>query len=254
MSQLKVIRLEPHGPVDTGMVELPKIDPALLSAGEPVARGHNYFTDETGTLISGVWDCTAMTTKLAPYAVNELMIVLEGSVTVIDQRGREETIKAGESFIIPKGMPCIWKQTGYVRKFYVIFDDPSGAEPKDPAALEVIRLSPHGPADTGMPELEKIPAEALAAGDPVPHGHNYFDDLTGQMSSGVWGTTPMTTKPGPFPRNELMYILEGAVRFTNEDGSTEEFKAGECLLVPKGAVISWHNDEYVRKFYCIFEP
>ena len=77
--------MEPHGPADTGMVEESKIDPALLSAGETVARAHNYFTDETGTLISGVWDCTAMTTKLAPYAVNELMIVLEGSVTVIGQ-------------------------------------------------------------------------------------------------------------------------------------------------------------------------
>ena len=63
----------------------------------------------------------------------------------------------------------------------------------------------------------------------------------------------MTTRPGPFPRDELMYILQGTVRLSNEDGSTEEFKAGECLLVPKGAVITWHNDEYVRKFYCIFE-
>ena len=80
MSDPRIIRFEPHGPADTGLVEWEMIDPSDLEAGNPVQRGHIYHQDEALGYLAGVWDCTAMTEKFAPYAVNEFMIVLEGSV------------------------------------------------------------------------------------------------------------------------------------------------------------------------------
>jgi len=66
MSDLNVIKFELNGPTDTGLAELEKIDSSGLTEGGPVNRGHNYFTDDTKTVNAGVWDCTPMTTKLAP--------------------------------------------------------------------------------------------------------------------------------------------------------------------------------------------
>ena len=225
-----------------------------MTAGKPVQRGHNYFTDPTGKTTAGVWDCTPMTTKLEPYSVNEFMLVLEGAVTIVDARGHEETIRAGEAFVIPKGLPCSWKQTDYIRKFYVIFDDPSGMAPKNPDALKVIKLAPKGPAGSGMAKMDLPDPSVFEGGAPTQHVFNYFEDMTGQMTAGVWDCTPMKRKMMPFPRNELMCILEGSVTITDEKGRAETFRAGDSFFVPQGLNNSWTSTEYVRKFYCIFQP
>ena len=72
MSVQKPIRFEPHGP-PAGLVEREKIDPSTLVAGEPVQRGHDYFVDDTGQVMAGVWDCTPMTERLARCRASEFM-------------------------------------------------------------------------------------------------------------------------------------------------------------------------------------
>jgi hypothetical protein len=254
MTELKAIRFEPRGPAGEGLALWEEIPQSALIAGKPVQHGHNYFTDPSGALTAGVWDCTPMTTKLEPYSVNEFMLVLEGSVTIVDAKGHEETIRAGEAFFIPKGLPCSWKQSEYIRKFYVIFDDPSGMKPKNPDELRVIKFDRNGPAGKGMSKMA-IPDTSIFEG-PVPtqNVHNYFEDMTGQMTAGVWDCTPMKRKALPFPRNELMCILEGSVTITDDKGRAQTFRAGDSFFVPQGLVNSWHSTEYVRKFYCIFQP
>jgi uncharacterized cupin superfamily protein len=177
------------------------------------------------------------------------MHVLEGSVTIVEQGGKETTVKAGESFIIPRGLVCQWKQPEYVRKFFVIFDDKSGTKPKDTSKLHVIKLdtkAPLGPMD--------IPDKSVFVG-PVPTQtvKSWFDDATGQLTVGVWATTPFTRKVAPFPRYELMHLLEGEVTISDGAGGGQTFKAGDTFLVPEGAPCAWSNQVPVRKIYVIFK-
>ena len=250
MYSLAPIRFEPHGPADTGLQAWETIDPNTLTVGEPVQRGHVYFCNETGALTAGVWDCTPMTGKLEPYAVNELMLILEGSVTLIDARGHVETLRAGESFVIPKGMPCIWKQTEYMRKYYVIFDDPSGSVASDTADLKVIRV------DTAC-NLSPVHGQDPARYDgPVPaqHTQNFFTDLTTQMRVGLWDTVAMRTNPIVFPSNDFMHVLEGSITFTGVDADwCHTFTAGDSFFKPKGTHYRWICDGYVRKISCSFQ-
>ena len=250
MSELSPIQFLANGPQGSGLQPGDVIDPSGLDAGEPVQHQHNYFTDQTGQLSAGVWTCTPMTAKFGPYSVNEFMLVLEGSVTIEDQNGHEETIRAGEAFIIPKGMPCRWKQTEFIRKFYVIFDDPSGQQSPDPDQLKVIRI------DAG--------AEAAAIGEqdtsryigdtPSQHLLNVFSDVTKQMNIGLWDTTDMHTKPLPIQRNELMHITAGTVTISHDSGPGQVFAAGDTFMVPKGMSYQWDSEGYVSKIYCIFQP
>ena len=248
MSEPRIMRMESHGPAGVGMTEWDAIPPEALTAGTPVQRGFVYHDDAKNGLTSGVWDCTPMTEKPGAYGVNEFMVVLEGAVTIVDQRGGEETIRAGEAFVMPKGMPSTWKQPEYIRKFYVIFDDASGLAPEDPSALRVIRPRP----DDSLAEIEVDTSVGFVGDVPTQHAHSYFTDMTGQMTVGQWQSTPFERAPGRFPRHELMHLLEGSVTLTDGDGAEHHFSAGDTLFVPRGAVCGWKSSETVRKFYCIF--
>ena len=248
MNGPKIMRLETNGPAGSGLEVWEAIPPDVLVTGSPVQRGHTYFDDKKTGLSAGVWDCTAMTTKMEPYSVNEFMFVLEGAVTIVHHNGSEETIRAGESFVIPKGTPCQWKQTGYMRKFFVIFDDPSGAVATDPAALKVIRPEPDGTldeADAGDPAGYVGPPPTVAA-------HEWYADPTGQFSVGVWEAGPTMQRPvGPINRCELMLPVKGSMTLIG-DGEETVFKTGDCAFVPKGAPYGWRSTEAVRKIYCTF--
>ena len=248
MSEPRIMRMEPNGPAGVGLTEWDAIPPEGLTAGTPVQRGFEYFNDARNGLTSGVWDCTPMTEKPGAYGVNEFMVVLEGAVTIVDRHGAEETIRAGEAFVMPKGMPSTWRQTEYIRKFYVIFDDASGLAPEDPSALGVIRPRP----DDSLAEIEVDTSVGFVGPVPTQHAQCYFTDMTGQMTVGQWRSTPFERAPGRFPRHELMHLLEGSVTLTDGDGAEHHFSAGDTLFVPMGAVCGWKSTETVRKFYCIF--
>jgi len=246
MSTLEITRMEDFGPDGSGLETWEQINPDDLAEGTPVQRGKLYLDDKATGLSAGVWDCTPMTSKLAPYDVNEFMYVLDGSVTIVHEDGTENTIRAGQSFIIPKGTPCIWKQTEYIRKFFVIFDDPSG-EMADADKLHVILPEPKGelsPAPVADPSI-------FSGAVPEQREHVWFEDPTGQMTVGVWESTPFTKEPGPFNRCELMLVLDGEMTLTGDNG-THTFRPGEAAVVPKGATYGWTSTETVRKIYCIF--
>lgn len=254
MSTPKIVHFEPHGPAGRGLERLEDIPADQLIAGTPVQRGHGYLEVKELGLSAGVWDCTPMTTKPGPYPVHEFMLVLEGEVTIVEPGGveaggRETTIRAGESFILPKGLHCSWKQTGYMRKFYVIFDDPSGAAAPEPSALAVIRPDPRA----ALAPMEVDPAPIVGS-LPKQHARSWFTDPTDQWTVGVWDATPYERKVAPFPRYELMHLLEGSVTLTDGQGGGQTFRAGDTFLVPMGAPCGWKSTEYVRKIYCIFQP
>src|SRR5262249_6412382 len=120
-----IARFQPKGP--RGMLDRVEDFPeSILDSDQPVQHGHLYVDDRQHGFSAGVWECTPFKTTLGrPYPFNEFMVILEGSVTIVEPGDRETTIKAGEIFAIPKGLPCQWKQTGPVRKHYTIFDDAS---------------------------------------------------------------------------------------------------------------------------------
>ncbi|MBT5432490.1 MAG: cupin domain-containing protein [Alphaproteobacteria bacterium] len=249
MSTSKVTRF------DTG-VELqpwPEIPEAACVAGKPVQHGHLYFADDAYGLKIGVWHCTPFTSQEKPHGSTEYCIVMEGSASVIGSDGVEHRAGPGEAIFMPKGSLKTWKQTEDCRKFFFIFEDPSGSETDDPAKLQSRVFEAHGPNG----KLDAAPIEDtsfLESAVPTHHNHTYHADPSGQLTSGVWDTTAMTTKSGPFPRHELMSILEGSVTIHEEGVGDHVFNAGDTFLVEKGAMISWQNDTYVRKNYVIFEP
>ncbi len=253
MSAEKIVRFHPNGLKNNDLQDWDPIDPADLEAGTPIQRGHIYHEDPANGYMVGVWDCTAMTEKFGPYSVNEFMLLLEGSVTIVHANGREVTVDAGESFIIPKGLPCQWRQEGYVRKYFVIFENPGGYAAADVATQSIIVPECSAPPE-GMQRIDADGTFEFIGDAPTQHSQLCFADPSDQFSCSLWDSSPFETPVTPFPRNEFFTLIEGSMILTDEKGNEHLFKTGETAYVPKGVSCGRKSADHVRALRCLFSP
>jgi uncharacterized cupin superfamily protein len=232
------------------MVPWDPVPPEILESGEGTESGHEYYSGGDGKVTAGVWDATPQKLVPGPYNVNEFMIVLEGAITIEQTHGETETFRAGEGFVIPKGLPCSFQVPEYARKFYLIFDDDSGLEPENPSSLSPIRVD----SSADLPGVSHQDPNQYISDVPEMSWLTLYKDITGQFEAGVWDCTPMQRVPATLARSELMHILEGSGSITNGDGIVFEFQAGDTFLAPFGMGYQWRNDEYVKKIFCSFTP
>jgi uncharacterized cupin superfamily protein len=243
MTKPSVIRFDANAAMDA-WDEFPASD---IVAGSRKQSGKLFFEDKANGLTAGLWAQPGMESPWMDYPVNEFMALLEGEVT-IEEKDRSLTVKAGESFIIPKGTHCRWVQKGPVKKFFVIHDDASGK--KNEGELHAVKIDPKADLKPSTPPS----ADMLLSPVPAQRDRNYFTDATGQLIIGLWDTEPYHRKLIDFPRHELMMPVAGAVTFEDGQGGTEHYKAGDVFFVPMGTPNAWISKEYLRKIYVIFVP
>lgn len=114
-----------------------------------------------------------------------------------------------------------------------------------------VRMGPSGPDGRGLQRRPPYPREGLETEPPVHASHLYVDDPERGIRIGTWESTPHTGRMQPFPVNEFMILLEGAVTILEEDGRSSTFRAGEAFLIPKGRVCQWRQTGHVRKHFAI---
>lgn len=226
-----------------------EISADALVAGRPTQRGVLYIDDKARGLSAGIWACSAFTSKMRQQDCDELMLLLEGAVEIVEPDGKVTRIVAGESFILPKGLMRQWRQAGDVKKIFVILEAPDDAGKRDRAGLEVIKLDP----TIALAPTAGMKPEMLLSGTPEQRGHEFFEDATAKLNVGVWSSTAFHRKQVPFPRHELMSLLEGKVTIAGPSGRSQTFDAGETFFVPYGAVTDFRTDGYVKKIYAILE-
>jgi uncharacterized cupin superfamily protein len=220
---------------------------SAIAAGSRKQSGRMYFEDKAHGVSAGIWFQPGMESPWIDYPVNEFMAVLEGEVT-IEEQDRSLTVKAGECFILPKGLRCRWVQKGPVKKFFVIHDDASGLVNK--GELHAVKIDPKADLAPSTPPS----ADMLLSPVPAQRDRNYFTDATGQLIIGLWDTEPYHRKLIDFPRHELMMPVAGSVTFEDGEGRRERYEAGDVFFVPMGTPNAWISEEYLRKIYVIFIP
>lgn len=234
-----VIAFNLNGPNNLGLSVIDESEddlPLMPGSSVRVQRGDTYFTDETGKFTAGIWECTPCQTALGPYPVNEFMILLVGSVILIDEKGNEMTFQAGEAFVIPKGMVVSWKQTEVVRKFYAMTLDENMA---------------NGPLGTLIPHRINVPKEGGL------FNIELYKDPSKQFTVGITTIIANAAIEGaiPFPRHELLHVIDGQIIVTVGDVA-HTFATGDTFLVPKGARCKWGADTELlgHAIYCSWDP
>ena len=93
----------------------------LLLTPAPVCRNHTDYRSADGEFTCGTWDSTPYTRRAMFFRHMELMFLLEGSVTFVDEAGRSGTFSKGDIFLIEQGASCSWQNLEDVAKLYVIY-------------------------------------------------------------------------------------------------------------------------------------
>ena len=225
---------------------LDPLPPEQLASGQPELRGVELFSAPEDGLSVGLWSATPFVAASGPYPVDEFMILLEGTLIIHLPDGRSETLRAGDSFFIPKGLDFTWDQPETVRKIYVIFEN-GVVEPSATFPLKIDREAAlahsSGPSPSVLIGAEPRQSEKLS-----------YVDASGQFSVAVWATTAYSRIPVSYPRHELMHLLAGEVTLTAEGAAPRTYRAGDTFFVPKGCVVDWVSTNDVRKIYCSIVP
>lgn len=243
----RIIRLLPDGPAGEGLEPL-DLDPADFQSAVPRQHIHVAFTDPALGVRVGVWDTTSMQEAFGPYPGDEIIVVLEGNFAMLDGQGRGTAVETGQVVVLRDGAPLSWMQAGYLKKFFMIVDDPNTPTPQDGSAEGgVIVLAPDlRPADTDTVTRSDSGAKQR---DRV-----LFTNAAGTMTVGLWDTEAMTTAAYPFPCHEFALILDGEVTIEGADGSAESFGPGDCFFIPAGTITRWHVPRGLCKYYATVEP
>lgn len=99
------------------------LDSNKLISGNPKQSVWNHYTDPTGKYFSGFWQSEIGKWRIS-YTEEETCYLVEGVSIVTDEDGTSTTLKAGDSFVIPKGFVGTWEVVEPSRKLYAIYEEP----------------------------------------------------------------------------------------------------------------------------------
>jgi uncharacterized cupin superfamily protein len=137
---------------EKAQLEPSPINPAWVIEGKPVARNFLVSKSLDGSGFTYLWDCTAGVFNWY-YDIDETVYIIEGSVTVRDDNGKEWHLTAGDHVLFRAGSHAVWRVENYVRKV-AFFRQPVPASLSllVRAVRKVSRMLNLGPAnaDTGF--------------------------------------------------------------------------------------------------------
>ena len=80
-----------------------------------------------------------------------------------------------------------------------------------------------------------------------------FNNADESFSMGIWESTQANI-PSDWPYDEFMYVIEGQILMTDQDGNTYEINPGEGIIVPTGWKGNFSVPEGVSKIWAIYDP
>lgn len=93
----------------------------LLVGPTPSCRNHSDFRSATGEFTCGTWDSTPYHRRTMEFRHFELMRLLEGEVTFVDQHGRSGTFGPGNVILFVQGGAASWESRSHVKKIYATY-------------------------------------------------------------------------------------------------------------------------------------
>jgi len=93
----------------------------LLIGATPSCRSHTSFRSSDGEFTCGIWDSTPYHRHAMYYRHFELMVLLQGSVTFVDEQDRSATFHTGDIFLLEQGARCSWESREDVVKIFALY-------------------------------------------------------------------------------------------------------------------------------------
>ncbi len=252
--QIIKLEAEPHG-FD---LEVETLDPKMFESSLPIQHNHSFFEDQNKDLYLGLWDTTPMVEAAGPYPCDELMFLLQGEVIIKNNLSQQsQVVKAGETFVIPRGLDCQWIQQGYLKKYYVIYQPPITPQEEQALASQAQYLSKD---QQGVILIGASQSDNIAASDQgifsqcfetskqqTNHrsGTNFIQVIQYENAQKDFycGFCQSDQRSGQLQqRSEGIFILlkQGEITLTNnKTQETTVFAAREAFFLPQNTCLHW---------------
>jgi uncharacterized cupin superfamily protein len=212
-----------HYPRDPADRVLPN-DPYALQ-GDPLAAGRSvHFHDAAQDYAVGSSTSVGANLLIEEFPWVELGVV-EGGELTLQGEGYRLDLKAGDCFVVPKGIRLRWHHRGQLKRIFMAFPGLASSSdmPTQPIKLDLAQpLAPCAPPA----------ANVLLTATPQAWSETLFKSAN--LRIGLWACEPYARKQVQPGYSELMFILEGAVTLTAEQGRAYRVAAGEVVMVPAG--------------------
>jgi uncharacterized cupin superfamily protein len=89
---------------------------------QPMERFHRVYENATSTpcmVRAGVWEAKAYSERVDDYPYDEIVYVVEGSISIVDENGNDEIFKAGDCFFLQRGFSGQWTQHETLKIFHM---------------------------------------------------------------------------------------------------------------------------------------
>ncbi len=167
-----------------------------------------------------------------------IVMVREGSLSLVDSNGFEIVLAKGEAASLPAST-FAWKAQAADCVILTIH--------RGIASVSFTKLDlDHPMVPGGAPN-----AALLTTPPPTTHRHEFQSD--DPLSWGTWATTPYARHPITYSFSELMMLRNGEVTLSNPDEGHVTFAAGDIFLIRPGAIAAWSNPTDLQKFWIINE-
>ena len=98
-----------------------EVNPEKMLGGSPRQILSNHYSSPGSEFHVGFWDA-----EIGKWQVNyteyEYCEILQGVILMTDSAGLQQTVRAGDRFVIEAGYKGTWEVLEYARKVYVIFE------------------------------------------------------------------------------------------------------------------------------------
>ena len=178
-----------------------------------------------------------------PRSVDEFVHVIEGELRLETSRG-VICVTAARDAMIPAGEVLSWRTQTPTRAIYMRYS--GGAAPGEG----------HGLIDPSRPRRpSSAPAGDLMVGSsPECRSSTQYRSADGAFTCGIWESTAHARRATTYAHHELMHLLHGAVTLEDEHGRRAAFRAGDVVLVRRGARTSWSSSMSVTKTFAMWRP
>jgi len=223
---------------------------SILRLDPHVVEDKIYFENKMDGITAGLRHLGPCSTAMQQTSCDEFVHVLKGSLSIILKNGHKESICAGQTFVIPKGLICRHEQTGNTKTYYMKFEEEFSLPHHNVEDIGIIRLDPSDIVKE-IPIADTSQFQGLV---PKHYKYQYYSDTTGRFLVAMWNSDPFERAVAPFNRYELMIFLQGSVNLSDSNTISEDFKADQAAFVPHLAPYKWKSNEYLSKYYCIVMP
>jgi uncharacterized cupin superfamily protein len=97
------------------------VSPDKLLSGNPKQTLWTQYTDATGKFFTGIWRSEPGKWRVA-YTEEEYCQMIEGLSVITGADGQALTVRAGDSFVIPRGFVGTWEVVDRTIKRFVIYE------------------------------------------------------------------------------------------------------------------------------------